>query len=769
MKVFTNFFAKMKFLKISTKLLLLSSVVFIGFAAVGVMDYMLINSEKRIQQQIKDSALLEEHIAQADEEVLKAETASTLFLLDKKLKHIEDFERSIANSRTLLKNLEKEEEGLHLQQLFQQTKQAERGIDALHTSVRTLQENVLVMGLDENTGLQGEMRDAVHELEQELNKSIKRKSKESAQGSRTSTAPLRSQLLDTQLQTSMLTMRRHEKDFIQREDPKYISRMANEATRFLKLLDQRKSASSADAKLRGLLTVYQARFGDLSKLTTQLHESRLHASEATDAINPLLDTLTATARKNLDATLHDTDRQSKRLKTLFFLVLGGSIALVASISVILNRSITIPMSHLQETVLQVTGGDMAARARLERSDEIGVLANAFDTLLDERLAQMAEAERERETRLAEAERENTELNDSIVDLLQTVAVLSQRDLTVRAPVAENVTGAVSDALNALAEETSSVLTQVTRISGQVAAASGKVKTQSDAVLSLANQERDQVVQTSEELAAAAEAMNDIASHASECTSAAEAAIQKTQTALETVTGTVEGINATRDIIRETEKRIKRLGERSQEISGVVSLINNIAERTHILALNASMHAASAGEAGRGFAVVADEVQRLAENARQATEQIATLVTNIQTETMDTVTTMNTAITQVVEGSRLAGQAGEQMQETQQTTTELVEAVQQIIDSLQIQANISNELRNRASLIVESTNQTGQELAAQDEQTTQLLNFASRLVDTVNVFTLPDMGEELADESGEAAQPAEGSSNDTEQAQEMAGV
>jgi methyl-accepting chemotaxis protein len=210
----------------------------------------------------------------------------------------------------------------------------------------------------------------------------------------------------------------------------------------------------------------------------------------------------------------------------------------------------------------------------------------------------------------------------------------------------------------------------------------------------------------------------------------------TQTALETVTNTVSGINNTRDTIRETEKRIKRLGERSQEISAVVNIINTIAERTHILALNASMHAASAGEAGRGFAVVADEVQRLAENSREATAQIATLVSNIQTETADTVNAMNAAISQVVDGSRLAEQAGEQMKRTQQSTSELVAAVQQIAANSHEQAQVSNALLKRAQQIQDSTRQTSQRLQEQTEQTDNLVEYARGLLSSVHVFKLP---------------------------------
>jgi len=264
----------------------------------------------------------------------------------------------------------------------------------------------------------------------------------------------------------------------------------------------------------------------------------------------------------------------------------------------------------------------------------------------------------------------------------------------------------------------------------------KVKEQSDAVRATAEVEREQVIRTAEELKVAADGMSRIEELARAANVAADNAIKTTQSALATVSATVGGINATRDTIRETEKRIKRLGERSQEISSVVGIINTIAERTHILALNAAMHAASAGEAGRGFAVVAEEVQRLAESSRQATAQIATLVNNIQVETVDTVNTMNSAISQVVEGSKLAEQAGEQMKLTQATTSELVDSVRQIASSSQEQAQISADLLNRSGEIRKSTEMTSKELTEQAGQTENLVEYARALLSSVRVFTLP---------------------------------
>jgi hypothetical protein len=183
---------------------------------------------------------------------------------------------------------------------------------------------------------------------------------------------------------------------------------------------------------------------------------------------------------------------------------------------------------------------------------------------------------------------------------------------------------------------------------------------------------------------------------------------------------------------------------------VVTIINGISERTHILALNASMHAASAGEAGKGFAVVANEVQKLAENAREATSQISSLVNNIQVETADTVTTMNDAISQVVRGTALAQQAGNEMRETRDTTADLVQLVQRIAESSKIQAKTSQRLQERAVQIQKSTDQTYDQLQAQGVRTDKLESLSSGLVQSVGIFTLPknEMMDEIEDEDSQ---------------------
>lgn len=391
----------------------------------------------------------------------------------------------------------------------------------------------------------------------------------------------------------------------------------------------------------------------------------------------------------------------------------------------ITASISHQVNNLLDVVNKLAAGDNKVRTGMETLDEIGVLGRQFDIMVDQR-----------EAVSAAIKKENEMLNNSIIDLLQAVAKLSRRDLTVKVPVTEDITGPVADALNLLTQETATVLNRVVQVAEDVSRVSRQIKNQSDSIINVATEEKQQVEQAADELSAASEVMLDIAKLAVFCNEAAEKAIKNTDKAEQTVLNTVQGITTLRDTIRETEKRIKRLGERSQEIGSVVNIINNIAERTHTLAINASMHAASAGEAGRGFAVVANEVQKLAENARLATAQITTLVNNIQVETAETVNTMNEAISQVVHGSSLALQAGNEMRETRDTTAELVQLVQRIAENSKTQSETTLRLRDSAKEIQKGTEHTYEELQLQGQQTDRLVNFSDSLVDSVSVFTLP---------------------------------
>jgi methyl-accepting chemotaxis protein len=486
------------------------------------------------------------------------------------------------------------------------------------------------------------------------------------------------------LEVGMLVLRRDEKDFILREREEYVAMF----TKAMADMNQRvQTASRLDAgtrlKLTAILTAYAGEFNDYVTGVRALAEEATAAQEiALSAQSPLPDLLQELEDRR---TTYQTGTNRIQLATTVGLAL----------------------------VLLVVGGMLLSAMR------------SANVALAERLAGQKKAEAE-----------NDALNNSVISILEAVNQLSQRDLTVRAPVTQDVIGTVSDSINALTEETSRVLVDVNAIAVQVATASSKVKTQGDLVSKTAEDERQNVGRMIDSLSESAQTTNEMAVLAEQSNRSAEQATQATDNALETVNGTVRGMESIRETISETEKRIKRLGERSQEITGIVNLINTISERTHVLALNASMQAAVAGEAGRGFAVVAEEVQRLAESSRNATQQIGTLVNNIQLETNETIATVNRTIGQVVQGSEQAQKAGEQMRRTQQITAELVAQVKHIARASELQQQVSAGLLKSVQHIGDSTQRTSEQIVAQNVETETLLDSAKRLVASVNVFKLP---------------------------------
>ncbi len=416
--------------------------------------------------------------------------------------------------------------------------------------------------------------------------------------------------------------------------------------------------------------------------------------------------------------------QSSLLRALLIALVVVVLAGIG-VTIFLRRFLS-PITKLSDTVKAVAGGETSARSKLVEQDEIGDLGRAFDTLLDDRIAALEKATTENET-----------INNSAIGLLQGVFQLSNKDLTVRAPVTEDIVGTISASVNQLADEIGTTLADVRNVADEVRRTSLGLQEQSTFVESAALRERESLDSMAQTLGRATQQLNDVAQLSVTSSATARKTASATQAAQTAVEGTVRGMDALRESISETEKRFKRLGERSQEISSAVALVNSISERTHVLSLNASMQAATAGEAGRGFAVVAQEVQRLSDSSRQATAQISQLVTNIQAETNETLLTMNRLISDVVAQTELARLAGREMTQTQVATTELVGLVQQIAAFSSQQEALAAALQQNVLDINDSTNLTSSAIAQQSEATRTLVTYAGRLTDAVAQFTLPD--------------------------------
>jgi len=455
----------------------------------------------------------------------------------------------------------------------------------------------------------------------------------------------------------------------------------------------------------------EAQFGAFNELFNTLKSDR-------KVLNDLLAGEMAASKRAAEAA-------SLRARDIGIAAIAAALIIVSLFAYYVYKGISNPLNQLLKAVGKVNAGAYEVRVNLRTKDELNTVGRAFDKLLDDRIAT-----------LSQAASENERLNNSVIGLFTAMGALSEKDLTIRAPVTEDIIGTLGDAINQLTDVTATVLHHVTRIAGVVEHASERMKQQSDVVNDMAKEEDVIVVRLISNLETAMASIGEVAIFARDSSRAAAEATESTESAMQTVQATLGGMSLIRETISEMEKRIKRLGERSQEISQIVNLINTISERTHVLSLNAAMQAAMAGEAGRGFAVVAEEVQRLAENSRQATGQIANLVQNIQVETNDTIATVNKTIDQVVKESELAHNAGERMRETHEATARLVRLVATIASSSAEQTKIAESLRAAADEITQFTAKTAEQLAAQNQSAASLVSASKKLMESVSVFKLP---------------------------------
>jgi len=417
--------------------------------------------------------------------------------------------------------------------------------------------------------------------------------------------------------------------------------------------------------------------------------------------------------------IHDTNQ------ILTYLIAGGIIA-ITILGLLVLKSINDPVKALTQVLQKISDGELDARASVKGNDEFSKLGAELNNYLDAH-----------EMLMERSEVEHDELNQSIFKLLQAVAELSEKNLTIRAVVTEDATGPVADAINLLAEETATTLKQVRDVAIQVNNTSQVVNTHLMSVNQLAIKEQEEALETANLMEKMLKRIDAIADSAAQTNSMAGTTKQSTEKAHQYVSGTLDGMAEIRETVQETGRRIKQLGERSQEISHVIEIINSIAERTTVLALNASMQAVAAGESGRGFSVIAEEIQRLAESSRDSTEQISTLVRNIQQETNTTIVTMDKTIEQVVNGSTRAEDAAHQMKEVLKTTTQLIQSVDLIASASREQVGISENLKKRAQSILKSTQSTGKELLSLTNLSRNMAEYAQQLVNSVNVFTIDE--------------------------------
>jgi twitching motility protein PilJ len=362
---------------------------------------------------------------------------------------------------------------------------------------------------------------------------------------------------------------------------------------------------------------------------------------------------------------------------------------------------------------------------------------AYVQLQDSRARQgVAEQQRLEAERLEqEAKRVNDANQAAILRLMNELQTVAEGDLTQEATVTEDITGAIADSVNYTVEELRSLVGNVQNTATRVAQTTAQVESTSTELLAASTEQLREIRETGQSVLDMASRINQVSSQAQESASVARQSLQAAESGLAAVQNAIGGMNSIRDQIQETSKRIKRLGESSQEIGEITELISDITEQTNVLALNAAIQAASAGEAGRGFSVVAEEVQRLAERSADATRQIAALVKAIQTDTQDAVAAMERSTQGVVEGAKLSDNAGSALSEIDQVSRRLADLIEQISTSASREAVSANVVAGNIQHIFAVTEQTGEGTRSTAQQVRELSRMAEELRQSVARFKI----------------------------------
>jgi twitching motility protein PilJ len=342
---------------------------------------------------------------------------------------------------------------------------------------------------------------------------------------------------------------------------------------------------------------------------------------------------------------------------------------------------------------------------------------------------------ESDARQRDAQRVNDANQAAILRLMNELQSVAEGDLTQQATVTEDITGAIADSVNYTVEELRTLVAQVQGTANRVTDTTGQVEQTSTELLAASTEQLHEIRETGESVLQMAGRINDVSQRAQETVHAAQQSLTVTATGRRAVQDAIEGMNAIRDQIQETSKRIKRLGESSQEIGEITELISDITEQTNVLALNAAIQAASAGDAGRGFSVVAEEVQRLAERSGDATRQIAALVKAIQTDTGDAVAAMERSTQGVVQGAQLSDAAGAALVDIDRVTRELSALVESISMQAQSEAQSANVVASNIQHIFAVTEQTGDGTRSTAQIVRELSRTAEELRQSVSRFKI----------------------------------
>lgn len=404
-------------------------------------------------------------------------------------------------------------------------------------------------------------------------------------------------------------------------------------------------------------------------------------------------------------------------------VLIGTL-LVFGVAFWFSNSATKQTTNINNMLAKISQGDYTSRATVSTQDELGQMAGSLNKVLDKTLL------------LVQSEKERDQMQLAFMKLMEEVSDVANGDLTVEAEVTADMTGAIADSFNYMIVQLRKVINSVKDSTQQVTTTAEEIRSATEHLSNGSESQASQLLETSSALGQMAVSIQQVAENVTESSTVAEQARANAQVGRQAVQRTISGMNRIREQVQESSKRFKRLGESSQAVGEIVQLISDIADRTSILALNASIQAAMAGDAGRGFAVVAEEVERLAERANSATNDIASLIKTIQTESAEAIAAMEESTREVVSGSQLAQEAGTALGEIESVSERLAQLITEISSATTQQARGAEALSLSMTEISAVTQHTAAGTRQAAVSVSRLAMMAQELRGSVEAFKVP---------------------------------
>ncbi len=460
---------------------------------------------------------------------------------------------------------------------------------------------------------------------------------------------------------------------------------------------------------------------------TRAGETPLQAAQFLTAGAPAIERLTKLnelALNDLQTLLQArADKVARERNSILLVTLLGLLLTVLAVAVI-TRGVNQQTQALTQLIAHIDQGNFAARSLVLSSDELGRTAQAFNTMLDNTRG------------LMQSRAERDEIQRSIMKLLDEVSGVAEGDLTREAEVTEGMTGAIADAFNYMMDSLRQLIGKVQNVSQQVNSTAAESQTSAERLAQGSQEQAAQITNTTVALAEMTRAIQQVADSAEMSAAVADQSLSVTHKGSEIVQHNMQGMLRVLEQVQDTARHMQQLSERSQEIEEIVHMIDEIADRTGVLALNASIQAATAGEAGAGFAVVAREVEQLAGRSAEATKRISTLIRTIQGGTREALTAMEETSREVLAGSKLANQAGQALNEIEGVTNRLAELVRAIAGDCQLQARSSTQLSQTMTQIAKITTQTTSGVMQSAVTVKSLAELADELRASVVSFKLP---------------------------------